>query len=175
MISKVEQRMIIRDFLGNEWNIGCMGCDIANLSMQVPGGFIKRSRHFCVHQDPLIPLPGFLVIASLRHMRSIDEMNGAEYEDFSRLLRDAQRAIKDTVKVESLSIIQEEHSIHFHLWFFPWTGALIQQHGPPSLTSIRAIIAGYRREPIGAGEWQELEKTIENIRSRMDEMEGLHG
>lgn len=175
MINVSVKRMITRDFLGNQWTIDCLGCAIASLSMQVPGGFIKRTRHFCVHQDPLIPLPGFVVIASLRHIRSIGEMEAAEYEDFSRLLRDTQRAIKSTVEVESLSIIQEEHSLHFHLWFFPWTRALVEQYGPPFLTSMRGIMADFRQKLIGEREWQELERLIENMRANMAEREGLHG
>jgi len=167
--------MITTDFLGNQWNIDCMGCAIAAGGMAVPGGFIRRSRYFCVHQDPLIPLPGFLVIASRRHIESIGEMEAAEYAEFSRLLRDTQRAIGSTVPVEALTIVQEEHSIHFHLWFFPWTGALIEQYGPPSLSSIRAIMADFRKQPIGAGEWAKLEQSIQAIRRRLAESETLQG
>ena len=119
------------DFLGNEWTIDCMGCAISNGSMLVPGGMIQRTKNFCVHQDPLIPLPGFLVIASIRQ------------------------------------IIQEESSIHFHLWFFPWTESVIEQYGQPSLAKIREIMFDYRKQAIGEAEWMKLEKTIEKIKSQM--------
>jgi len=97
--------MKTRDFLGNEWDIDCMGCAISNRSMLVPGDFIKRTQSFCVHQDPLIPLPGFLVIASLRHIQSISEMREAEYVEFSELVRTVHYAIKDATKVEYLTIV----------------------------------------------------------------------
>lgn len=71
-----------KDFLGNEWDIDCMGCAISNRSMSVPGGFIQRTQHFCVHQDPQIPLPGFLVIASLRHIQSISDMRESNTRNF---------------------------------------------------------------------------------------------
>ena len=54
-----------RDFLGHEWTYDCMGCAIADGSMLPPGGFIKQTEHFVVHQDPLIPLPGFLAFLFL--------------------------------------------------------------------------------------------------------------
>ena len=155
------------DFLGNEWTIDCMGCAISNGSMLVPGGMIQRTKNFCVHQDPLIPLPGFLVIASIRHIRSMSEMHESEYEEFSALVKTTHEAIKDATKIEHLTIIQEESSIHFHLWFFPWTESVIEQYGQPSLAKIREIMFDYRKQAIGEAEWMKLEKTIEKIKSQM--------
>jgi len=153
------------DFLGIEWNIDCMGCAIGNQSMLVPGGFIQITNHFCVHQDPLIPLPGFLVIATLRHIQSITEMSASEYDEFSRLVRTVHCAIKEVTKVEYLTIIQEESSPHFHLWFFPWTRNVVEQYGQSSLTKIREIMAEYRKRPFDAEKWVELQKSIEAIKN----------
>jgi diadenosine tetraphosphate (Ap4A) HIT family hydrolase len=155
------------DFLGNEWDIDCMGCAISSGSMLVPGGMIQRTRNFCVHQDPLIPLPGFLVIASIRHIRSISEMQGFEYEEFSALVKRTHEAIKEATRIEHLTIIQEESSIHFHLWFFPWTESVTEQYGQPSLTKIREIMLAYRKHVINESEWMELKKSIEKIKSLM--------
>ncbi len=58
------------DFLEQTWIIPCMGCAIANHTMLPPGGIIMETAHFCLHQDPLIPLPGFLVIGAKRHVHS---------------------------------------------------------------------------------------------------------
>jgi diadenosine tetraphosphate (Ap4A) HIT family hydrolase len=157
--------MRTKDFLGNEWDIDCMGCAIGDDSMLPPGGFIRRTEHFCVHQDPLIPLPGFLVIASSRHIRSISEMQPGEYEKFSGLVRSADCAIREATHVEALTLVQEESSKHFHLWFFPWTPEVIERYGQPSLEKIRGIMTHYREHPIGAAEWQELEKSIEKIKT----------
>ena len=162
--------MKTKDFFGNEWEISCMGCAIADQSMLIPGGIIHKTQHFCMHQDPLIPLPGFLVVASLRHIQSISDMQEAEYEEFSSLIRAAHRTVKEVTKVEYLTIVQEEHSIHFHLWFFPWTQDVIVRYGQPSLTKIREIMADYRKQSIGEEEWKKLEISIEEIKHhwRMD-------
>ena len=157
--------MKTRDFLGNEWNIDCMGCAISDGSMLVPGGFILKAQYFCVHQDPLIPLPGFLVIASLRHIRSIAGMDELEYEEFSKLVRTTQHTIKEVSRVEYLTIVQEESSIHFHLWFFPWKKDIIEQYGQPSLTKIRGIMSDYRDRQVSEKEWGELENSIEKIKT----------
>jgi diadenosine tetraphosphate (Ap4A) HIT family hydrolase len=140
--------MISRDFLGNTWEYDCMGCAIARQGLAVPGGFVWQSGNFCVHQDPLIPLPGFLVIGSARHVRTIGELTSLEYAEFSGLVRDAQVAIKQAVRVDHLTLIQEEYSSHFHLWFFPWLPEVIRKHGEPSTTKIRDIMADYSREQL---------------------------
>lgn len=146
-----------------------MGCAISAQSMLAPGGFIQKAQHFCVHQDPLIPLPGFLVIASLRHIQSIADMQESEYEEFSRLLRITHAAIKKATGIAHLTIVQEEYSKHFHLWFFPWTPSVVEKYGSPSLTKIREIMAYYKNRSIGAAEWKTLEESIEKIRQYMNE------
>jgi diadenosine tetraphosphate (Ap4A) HIT family hydrolase len=144
-----------------------MGCAIGDGKMLVPGGVIQRTTNFCVHQDPFIPLPGFLVIAAVRHIRSLSQMQATEYEEFSGLVKTTQQAIKEATAVEYLTIVQEESSIHFHLWFFPWTRNVIEQYGLPSLTIIRDIMADQRKQRIGNKEWGELEMSIERIKTLM--------
>ena len=156
--------MKTKDFLGNEWDILCMGCAISNQSMLVPGGFIQKTGYFCVHQDPLIPLPGFLVIASLRHIQSISDMQLSEYEEFAGLLRTTHDAIKKTTNIEHLTIVQEENSTHFHLWFFPWTPSVVEEYGNPSLAKIRDIMADYKQRSLSKLEWGQLQESIEKIR-----------
>jgi diadenosine tetraphosphate (Ap4A) HIT family hydrolase len=153
-----------RDFLGHEWTYNCLGCAIADGSMQPPGGLIKLTDHFCVHQDPLIPLPGFLVIGARRHIRSMAEMDEPEYQEFAALLRETGLAIHAATGVEHLTIVQEEHSVHFHLWFFPWTAEVVEKYGPPALDKIRAIMAGTRQQVIGQAEWEALAASIEKIK-----------
>jgi diadenosine tetraphosphate (Ap4A) HIT family hydrolase len=152
--------MRTKDFLGNAWEYDCLGCAVARAEVAVPGGVIRRSAGFCVHQDPLIPLPGFLVIASTRHIRSLDALTDLEYAEFAGLVRQVHAAIKQAVQVDYLSIIQEEHASHFHLWFFPWLPEVIQKFGEPSLGKIRQIMAESSRHPIGTEQWHLLEKTI---------------
>jgi len=156
--------MTTRDFLGREWDISCMGCAIGNGSMLVPGDFIQKTQYFCMHQDPLIPLPGFLVIASRRHFQSITEMQDMEYKEFSNFLRATPGAIKKATGVEHLTIVQEESSIHFHLWFFPWTQSVILKYGKPSLSTIREITSDLRRQPVSEAQWRDLAKSIAKIR-----------
>jgi diadenosine tetraphosphate (Ap4A) HIT family hydrolase len=157
------------DFLGQEWDIDCMGCAISHRDMLVPGDLIVKAQYFVVHQDPLIPLPGFLVIASGRHIRSIAEMHEAEYQELAGLIRATHHAIKETTQIEFLTLVQEESSVHFHVWFFPWTPDVIRRYGEPSLTKIREIMSDYRRQPIDEFKWKELQQSIAQLKGRMAE------
>ena len=156
--------MKTKDFLGNEWEIDCMGCAIRDGTMLVPADFILKTQYFCVHQDPLIPLPGFLVIASLRHFQSITDMQDVEYNEFANLMRTAPFAIKQATGVEYLTIVQEDSSIHFHLWFFPWTQAVMADYGKPSLSKIREIMSNLKKQSVNEVEWKALEESIAKIR-----------
>jgi diadenosine tetraphosphate (Ap4A) HIT family hydrolase len=156
-----------KDFLGNEWDIECMGCAVSHGTMLVPGGLIQKTQHFCVHQDPLIPLPGFLVIATVQHIQSISEMESSEFDEFSRLVRRVHNAIKKETNVEYLTLVQEESSAHFHLWFFPWTQSIIESYGVPSLAKIRDIMAEYKKQTISELEWTVLESSIEKIKQNV--------
>jgi len=160
--------MMTKDFLGKEWNITCMGCAINDGSMLVPGDIIQKTKYFYVHQDPLIPIEGFLVIPSTRHIQSIFEMGDAEYEDFSKLVRNTHHAIKKVTRVRHLTLVQEESSRHFHLWFFPWTEDVIKQYGDPSLSKIRGIMADFRARSITELEWGKLEESIKKIKVEME-------
>jgi hypothetical protein len=92
-------------------------------------------------------------------------MHPVEYEEFSRLLKIAHTAIKLATGIENLTLVQEESSIHFHLWFFPWTPPVLEKYGKPSLDKIRGIMADTRKQPISEMEWRKLEESIEKIKS----------
>jgi hypothetical protein len=94
-------------------------------------------------------------------------MQEFEYEEFSTLVKTTHQAIKDATKVEHLTIVQEESSIHFHLWFFPWTESVIGQYGQPSLTKIREIMRDYQEYAISESEWTGLRQSIEKIKTLM--------
>jgi hypothetical protein len=92
-------------------------------------------------------------------------MQEAEYKEFSLLVKTTHNAIKETTKTEYLTIVQEENSIHFHLWFFPWTQHVIEHYGQSSLARIREIMADYRKQPVNESEWKEIEKSIEEMKA----------
>ena len=66
--------MKMTDVLSNELEIDCIGCAIADKSLIPVGGHVKETDNFILHQDPEVPIKGFLIIASKRHIKSIAQL-----------------------------------------------------------------------------------------------------
>jgi len=111
--------MIIEDVLNNKWNCKCVGCSIALGEIIPPGGIIKETKNFILHQDPEISIKAFLIIASKKHIKSIAELNYGEAQELFTLVYKARVAMKSIKDIKEVTIIQEERSGHFHLWLLP--------------------------------------------------------
>lgn len=79
------------------------------------------TKHFNVHQDWCMPIPGFFIIAAERKVHSIADFTEEETIEFARLLRILRKGMKEKLKVKSIMIYQNESTEwgDFHLWLFP--------------------------------------------------------
>ena len=102
-----------------EINTDCLGCSIANKEISGIGGIIYESEYFIVSQDFEIPILGFMVISSKRHISNILDFSKAEFQDFTEILLKTRKALKQAVSINIVNIIQKESRSHFHLWFLP--------------------------------------------------------
>ncbi len=136
----------VTDILKQEWDVKCIGCAMGAGDMIPPGGIIAENGACYVHQDPEVPLKGFLIVASRRHVQSIADFTSEEYADFSALLRLSRNALRPIPGILSVTLIQEETSGHFHLWLFPWYQWMVDQYGSTSLSHIRPIMASLRKD-----------------------------
>ena len=128
------------DITNRKWKVECMGCAIADGTVSTPGGIISANDTCYLHQDPEVPLEGFLIVATARHVQSISDLTDSEYADLTSLLRHGRRLLDSVPSLRYVTIVQEERSSHFHLWLFPWHNWMIEKYGDASLTNIRAIM-----------------------------------
>jgi diadenosine tetraphosphate (Ap4A) HIT family hydrolase len=147
--------MEIHDILHQKWNAACIGCAIGAGEMIPPGGVIAENRRFYMHQDPEIPIPGFLIIAPRRHVHAIVDLTADEYADFASLLQSGRKLLTWLPELRSVTVIQEEHSSHFHLWLFPWYDWMIEKYGKRSLNHIRPIME-YAKTSLNTIQQQQL-------------------
>jgi diadenosine tetraphosphate (Ap4A) HIT family hydrolase len=113
-------KRIITDISGQTKKIACLGCAIQNGQVESLGGSILTSKYFDAHQDYEIPIPGFVILVSKRHLQSVDEFTEAEQRDFIKFLCCLRKAMREVLKISVVYLIQEEDtSHHFHVWIFP--------------------------------------------------------
>ncbi|WP_291569331.1 HIT family protein [Clostridium sp. UBA4548] len=136
--------MGFKDFMNNQWPDQCMGCSVGNGDMLPPGGIIYDTKNFVLHQDPDVPLSGFLIVAAKKHIRSIEELTLEESTEFFQLVYKARVAMKKVCDINEITIIQEERSGHLHLWLLPRYQWMNEKFGN-SLSNIREIMS-YTKE-----------------------------
>lgn len=154
--------MIIKDIMNNEWTCNCIGCSIGNGSISPPGGLIAETKNFVVHQDPEVPIKGFLIIATKKHIKSIVQLSQDESAELFNLVYRARLGINKIKGIIEVTIIQEERSGHFHLWLLPrysWMNERFQN----SLSSIRDIMS-YAKENLKSKE------NIEEVIAAVDKL-----
>lgn len=108
---------------GVEKDVDCIGCALQNGEIECVGEKIAETENFDVQQDYEIPIPGFMILASKKHLKGIEDFSEGERKEFIEFLYKIRKAMTDVLKVEYVYIIQEEDSIdhgsHFHVWLFP--------------------------------------------------------
>jgi diadenosine tetraphosphate (Ap4A) HIT family hydrolase len=104
----------------NELTTECLGCSIVKKEIIPPGGILYETKDFLIHQDPLVPIEGFLIITVKKHISSITELTDEQRHTLIDLLNEGVNLIKRLNIAEEITIIQEERSNHLHFWLFPW-------------------------------------------------------
>lgn len=128
----------IKDFLGNTFDFKCMGCAISNGKISIPGGIIYNGKYALLGVDPEIPIPGFLVVNTKRHVRSLADFETDELMEIGLIIKNAEKALKTLNITSEITLVQEERSKHFHVWIFPMHEWMIEKYGK-GITYLRDI------------------------------------
>lgn len=155
--------MIIKDFTNKEWTCTCIGCSIGSGEIVPPGDIIVATENFVLHQDPEVPITGFLIIASKKHIKSISELSLEESTELFELVYKARLAMKKLICIKEVTIIQEERSGHFHIWLLPRYEWMTDKFGN-SLSNIRDIM-NYSKENLKTeANIEEVLLVVSNLR-----------
>ena len=146
------------DFLGNKWECDCVGCAIINREIEVPGGIIYDGKNCVLAADPEIPLPGFLIITAKRHINSFSELGKSERDEIGDIIACAEKALKDLGITEQVTLVQEERSIHLHVWIFPNYPWMNEKFGR-GIKYLRDISEYYQQNRSG----EDIKKTLEIV------------
>ena len=156
------------DILNNQFEVECIGCALVNKDLVPIGGIIKETENFILHQDPEIPIKGFLIIASKQHIKSITQLSKSQALEFFELCYDARIALLSFEDIRECNLIQEEKSGHFHFWILPkytWMNDLFEN----SLSSIRPIMKYVRENLKTEQNIKDIEFYVERLKLLLNE------
>ena len=152
------------DFLGNEYDYNCLGCEIANKKITPPGGIIYENDSFVLAGDPEVPLSGFLIVNSKKHIKSLTEMTQKERYLFIDLTNKAINVLKELGLAKEVTLVQEERSSHFHLWIFPQQDWMLEKFGK-GVSHLRNICS-YLSENASQEDRKRVVETIKKIKEK---------
>ncbi len=154
----------ITDILDRTWDSSaCFGCALGCGEIPPPGGLIAETPSFILHQDPEVPIRGFLIVSAKRHLQSLTQMSPAEAQELFGLVYRARLALEKVIPGVVVTLIQEERSGHFHLWLLP-RAAWMDEMFDPSLTSIRPLMAYAKTHRKTEADIRVILETVEAVR-----------
>lgn len=111
---------------GKEKEISCIGCALHRKQIKPVGERIAETKNFEVSQDYEIPIPGFAVISSKRHIIGFADFTAGEKKEFIDLVCNLSKTIRSVLNVKYLQILCREDAIdskvnpsHFHFALLP--------------------------------------------------------
>lgn len=113
--------MEIRDINDNRVNFsGCFGCNIVSGNIEPFGGILYKSNNFIVAQDFELPIPGFIVISSIKHYIYLSSLSSSEQIELMNLINKIINLLKEYgVSDEYNIVLEEKEGYHFHVWLMP--------------------------------------------------------
>jgi len=143
MDSKVSlKKMVkIKSYEGKEKNVDCIGCALQRGEIGTSSGVIYEGKHFEVRQDYELPIAGFFIIASKRHIVGFADFNEKEQKEFIEILFKLRKVMRDKLGIKYIRLFMKEKTIeskkspsHFHL------GLLLEHKWMKEFRSSREII-----------------------------------
>lgn len=155
------------DILGRTWKYDCMSCAIAKGELELPGGLIYENDYITVGADTEIPLNGFVIVATKRHVNSIADLTEKESHELIYYIAKVIKALKELNIVQEVTVVQEERSKHLHVWIFPCHEEYKKMFGS-GVGSIKSICK-YVKDNANKENVQECLSTVQKLKEYFKE------
>ena len=87
---------MILDLTGSEQEIkNCMGCEIISGELKPFGGILFKNKNFTVVQDFELPIDGFIIISSIRHISKYTELTEEEQIDLTKIINKTLKILEN--------------------------------------------------------------------------------
>ncbi len=115
----MKTKKTIVDIYGKKYVVKCLGCDLKTGNF-ANRGIVLSTKHFIAEQDVEVPIPGFIILSSKRHLASVDELTESEQKNFITTLIKVRMAMRKVLGIKVVYLFQNEDTdSHFHVWMFP--------------------------------------------------------
>lgn len=100
--------------------VGCPGCAYARGEFSLPCGIAYQNEFVVLSQDWELPIPGFMIVSSVRHAEKLEDLNKEEQiEVFSVIDKTIKILRKNGVCNRFNVLFEEKTDRHFHVWVMP--------------------------------------------------------
>ena len=162
---------IVKTFDGKMIDVGkCMGCTIAknfeNSSLYF--GQVVRTKNFTIAQDFELPINGFIVISSVRHIESINKMTTEEKQELINLIDVVIMSLKKLNVCSQYDVVWEEKgNNHFHVWLMPRHTYLLEAMGTNIIKKIGELFDYAKNNLRTEKNLQIVKNTIKQLRAEL--------
>ena len=87
---------------GVKKDIDCIGCAIQRREIESVGGNVAETKNFNVQQDYEIPIPGFMILASKKHLKGIEDFSEKERKEFIDFLFRVRKSMTLVLNVDNV-------------------------------------------------------------------------
>jgi diadenosine tetraphosphate (Ap4A) HIT family hydrolase len=165
----------VKSFNGKMIDVGdCMGCAIVNNFENTNNyaGQVARTKNFTIAQDFELPINGFMVISSVRHLESINKMTLEEKQELITLIDVVISSLKKLGVCNQYNVVWEEKDgNHFHVWLMPRHKYLVEAMGTNIMKKVGEMFA-YAKENLRTEEnLKQVFATIDNLKIELKQNE----
>ena len=158
---------VIKSFDGQMIDVGkCMGCTKAlnTKNENINPGEIVKTKNFDISQDFELPINGFIIIGSIRHIESINDMTTEEKQELITLIDVVIASLKKLNVCSQYDVVWEEKdNNHFHVWLMPRHKYLIDALGTNILKRVGDLF-NYAKTNLRTEEnLKDIYNTIKNL------------
>lgn len=152
---------------GKTVEVECLSCALTSGEMEPDGGVVLETEYFHAHQDVAYPIRGLIILASKRHIKSLDELTGDEQTEYIQVLSKIRKAQRDVLGIEHVYYFYNEDTTHhFHTWMVPrydW-----MYNFGRSIESVRPVLLHARNHMNTNETKQEVVAAIESLTNELN-------
>ncbi|WP_455661780.1 HIT family protein [Pradoshia sp.] len=146
--------------------VECLSCALTSGLIEPDGGVIAETAHFHAHQDVAYPIKGLVIVASKRHVISLDELTEEERLDYINFLAKIREAQRNALGIDHVYYFYNEDTTHhFHTWMVPryqW----MESFGR-SVESVRPVLLHTRTEMNDEENREEMHDGIQRLTTEL--------